>query len=624
MALRMFKSASVAMSLMSLTNAAISISKTGTTVDVNGISYYVGVDAVTTIQSKPSKEDLIPLTVIKSLEGNFTAASFKSLVTNYTASDDVFNPGFLEAVHLVGSTNTTSLSSICYEHGTKIFTSDSNNQVPPGPYFLTPNSGELFKAYRLYSDVQDAFTEGTIENSDGTFSILSASIPGVQSSTIGVPSRLYYTKTAEKPLAGVRLGVKDIYDVAGIKTSNGNRAYYELYPPANVTGPAVQSLIDAGAIIVGKMKTSQFANGEGPTADWVDYHCPFNPRGDGYQSPSSSSSGPGAGIGAYDWLDLGIGSDTGGSIRNPSQVNGCFGNRPSHGLVSLDNVMPLSPTLDTAGLLTRDPVLWHEAAKVLYGNNMTSNFTEFPKKIWIADFPKNDTTEAGSILLDFLAKLETFLNATSTTTLDIGAFWNETTPSGANNSSIEDFLGLVYPTLIAQQQYSLLAEPFYEDYAAANNGARPFIDPVPLTRWGWGQNNISADATEQAIYNKTIFMDWVSEKLFLASPTSCSDSIILYPGTLGQTDYRNVYRSPPGIPSGWDLSRISNFAEVPDMVFPIGQAAYNSTVSLQTEYLPVAVDIIARKGCDGMIFQLAERLLEEGILMVPKAGSLMY
>lgn len=389
--------------------------------------------------------------------------------------------------------------------------------------------------------MQDAFTEGTIENPDGTFSILSASIPGVQSSTIGVPSRLYYTKSVEQPLAGVRLGVKDIYDIAGIKTSNGNRAYYDLYPPANVTGPAVQSLIDAGAIIVGKMKTSQFANGESPTADWVDYHCPFNPRGDGYQSPSSSSSGPGAGIGAYDWLDLAIGSDTGGSIRNPAQVNGCFGNRPSHGLVSLDNVMPLSPALDTAGFLTRDPILWHEAAKVLYGNNITSNFTEFPTKIWTSGFPENATTEAETILLDFLVKLETFLNSTSTTTVDLGTLWNETTPSGANDSSINDFLGFVYPTLITQQQYSLLAEPFYEDYAAANNGARPFIDPVPLSRWTWGQNNISADATEQAIYNKTVFMDWFATEIVPESSTSCSESIFLYPGTLAETSYRNRY-----------------------------------------------------------------------------------
>jgi Asp-tRNA(Asn)/Glu-tRNA(Gln) amidotransferase A subunit family amidase len=60
------------------------------------------------------------------------------------------------------------------------------------------------------------------------------------------------------------------------------------------------SLIDAGAIVVGKMKTLQFANGESSTANWVDYHSPFNPRGDGYQDPSSSpsSSSPGAGAAA--------------------------------------------------------------------------------------------------------------------------------------------------------------------------------------------------------------------------------------------------------------------------------------------------------------------------------------
>ena len=113
----------------------------------------------------------------------------------------------------------------------------------------------------------------------------------------------------------------------------------------------VQRLIDAGAILVGKMKTSQFANGETATADWVDYHEPFNPRGDGYQDTSSSSAGAGSGIGSYPWLDLALGSDTGGSIRGPSQVQGIFGNRPTHGLVPLTNVMPLAPELDTAGFM---------------------------------------------------------------------------------------------------------------------------------------------------------------------------------------------------------------------------------------------------------------------------------
>ena len=56
----------------------------------------------------------------------------------------------------------------------------------------------------------------------------------------------------------------------------------------------------------------------------------------GYQDTSSSSAGPGAGEGAYPWLDITIGSDTGGSIRGPSDSQGLFGNRPSHGYVSLD------------------------------------------------------------------------------------------------------------------------------------------------------------------------------------------------------------------------------------------------------------------------------------------------
>jgi Asp-tRNA(Asn)/Glu-tRNA(Gln) amidotransferase A subunit family amidase len=74
------------------------------------------------------------------------------------------------------------------------------------------------------------------------------------------------------------MGVKDIFHVKGLRTSGGNRAYYSLYEPRNATGTAIQRLIDHGAVFVGKMGTVQFANGDRPTADWVDFHCPFNPR----------------------------------------------------------------------------------------------------------------------------------------------------------------------------------------------------------------------------------------------------------------------------------------------------------------------------------------------------------
>jgi len=167
--------------------------------------------------------------------------------------------------------------------------------LPLGPYFLDSATGQVFQAWRLYSDYIGAFLETLIPSTNGSYSVLPANLPD-QNLAVAVPSRLYYTKTAAKPLAGVRLGVKDIYDVAGVKTSNGNRAWYNFYPSksfllsgfgraiidsfypgAKVNAVAVQNLINAGAIPVGKMKTSQFANGETATADWVDYHEPFNP-----------------------------------------------------------------------------------------------------------------------------------------------------------------------------------------------------------------------------------------------------------------------------------------------------------------------------------------------------------
>lgn len=156
--------------------------------------------------------------------------------------------------------------------------------------------GSVHEAYRLYVDTQGAFAETSIPSADDTHSVLSANIGG-QALSVAVPSRIYSTRTEQKPLGGMRLGVKDIYDVKGLKTSNGNRAWYNLYPTADETAIAVKRLVDAGAVIVGKMKTSQFANGEIATADWIDVLAPFNPRGDGYEDPSSSSAGPAAGIG---------------------------------------------------------------------------------------------------------------------------------------------------------------------------------------------------------------------------------------------------------------------------------------------------------------------------------------
>ncbi|KAL0261683.1 hypothetical protein SLS55_003113 [Diplodia seriata] len=602
-----------------LSNAALS--STGFTVSLDDVPYYIAPDAVATINiTKPFRSSaksagfFTPITVMSTDDAGFSGDIFNSVVSNWTEADDVFQSGFLQGVYLQYTGSAYSGAKLSLGN-TSVLTAqvDAANAIPDGPYFVS-SAGDLYQPWRLYSDIMGAFSESTISNADSSFSVLPANVQG-QSLAVAVPSRLSYTKTAEKPLAGVRLGIKDIYDVAGMKTSNGNRAWYHFYPEANKTALAVQRLVDAGAIIVGKMKTSQFANGESATADWVDYHAPFNPRGDGYQQPSSSSSGPGAGEGAYEWLDITLGSDTGGSVRGPSQSQGLFGNRPSHGIVELTNVMPLAPELDTAGLLSRDPSIWTAAAKAMYLDNITIS-SSYPKQILLADFP----TEAGeyesdALLLDFVDKLSSFLGANATA-FNITEAWATDNP---DTTPVDELLNTTYPLLIAKEQTQLVRDPWYAEYAAANDGRLPFVDPAPLARWSYGDNSSATIA--EAVANKTQFMSWFNSSVLAPDAKTCSSSLLLYIGsTEADTAYRNLYLTPPSIPFGFSASRISVFSEAPDMVVPIGQASYFSSITNHTEVLPVTVDFMAAKGCDGMVFSLVEDLVAEGIISVSKAG----
>ena len=296
---------------------ASNFAQTGRTVELDGIAYYVPASPVGKLPSSPGPSgasELTPLTVVTTNSSSCSSADLSSILGSYSASDDVFSAGFLESIYLqypptTGVSYNSTQPSFSNGSGFSSYVfSNLGSKLPPlpsGPYFSSPD-GSVYEAWRLYSDFAGAFTEPLITNPDGSYSVLPAGTAG-QSLAVAVPSRLYFTPSASKPLAGVRLGIKDIYDIAGIKTSNGNRAWYHLYAAATEHATPVKRLIDAGAVIVGKMKTSQFANGEEATADWVDYHSPFNPRGDGYQDPSSSSSGPGAGSASYPWLDLTIG-----------------------------------------------------------------------------------------------------------------------------------------------------------------------------------------------------------------------------------------------------------------------------------------------------------------------------
>ncbi|KAJ5973101.1 uncharacterized protein N7479_003019 [Penicillium vulpinum] len=637
-------SASLVLFLGASTISATSSVDNGKLFTVNGINYYSG-DAVSKIVISDSDsrrfDAIVPLTVIRTGEALLTSDIVKETISNYSATDDVFQPGFLEAVFLVhdghgrgqvesavqetlkGLGNKLLMASSSYRSGKHLTSTKLRQDIPKGPYFYSPRTGEVYQAFRLYSDHQLAFTEAALSDGAGGFKPLPAISSGAMTKSIAVPSRLYYTPTSRKPLAGLRLGVKDIFDMKGLRTSGGNRAFYDLYPPRNTTGPALQGLIDSGAIIVGKMGTVQFANGDNPTADWVDFHCPFNPRGDGYQAPGGSSSGPGAGIASYDWLDIAVGSDTGGSMRSPGGMQGLYANRPSTGAVSLDNVLPLCYALDTAGVFARNAATWSKVMHAWYQN--FTDYREYPKKLFYqnSSFPKSNTA-SGALLEEFVMKVEDFLG-TKREFVDIASHWEQSRPSDTP-SKINDLLNMTYAALVSVDQYRSLAVPFYADYAAEHDGRRPFINPGPLSRWTWGQNNGGDAIYDEAFHNKTIFKNWwESDGYGKADERTCSEGIYIYPYSTGGTQYRNAYfAAPSGPPMGFSDGRMAVLTGTPDLVVPVGEVPYYSTISLKTEFMPVTMSFVAARGCDLMLVNLIEELEQSGILKPVSTGSMMY
>jgi Asp-tRNA(Asn)/Glu-tRNA(Gln) amidotransferase A subunit family amidase len=110
-------------------------------------------------------------------------------------------------------------------------------------------------------------------------------------------SRLKIETDLDSPIKGWRVVVKDNIDLSGVVSTVGNRAFGELSPPRSTTAESIQKVINRGVVVVGKTKMTSFSNWEKPV-ECIDYQAPWNPRGDGCQSPGGSSSGSAAAIAA--------------------------------------------------------------------------------------------------------------------------------------------------------------------------------------------------------------------------------------------------------------------------------------------------------------------------------------
>lgn len=167
------------------------------------------------------------------------------------------------------------------------------------------------------------------------------------------------------PLHGVPLVLKDNFDTFDLPTSAGSQLLEGSMAPDDAY--VVKKLRDAGCIILAKVNLHEFAGGGGSVSGATDPEIlkagrvpngfsslgqqTHNPH-DLARGPAGSSSGTGAAIAAT-FAQFGLGTDTGGSIRNPCSANGLAGLKPTHGLLSRDGIVPLALTFDTGGPMAR-------------------------------------------------------------------------------------------------------------------------------------------------------------------------------------------------------------------------------------------------------------------------------
>ena len=149
------------------------------------------------------------------------------------------------------------------------------------------------------------------------------------------------------PLHGIPVGLKDLFNTAGVRTTSGSRIFDTFVPAEDCTVAA--RFQRAGAILLGKLNMHQFAYG--PTGENFDYghmHNPWNP-----ELVTGGSSGGSGSAAAAGQCTITMGSDTGGSVRIPAALCGIVGLKPTYGLVSRAGLTPLSWCLDHPGPMVR-------------------------------------------------------------------------------------------------------------------------------------------------------------------------------------------------------------------------------------------------------------------------------
>ena len=173
------------------------------------------------------------------------------------------------------------------------------------------------------------------------------------------------------PLHGIPIVVKDNYDVAGTATTGGSLALADFISEKDAF--TVQKLKAAGAVVIAKANLSEFASSAWDSHSLIggNVHNPY----DVTRTPAGSSGGTSVAV-AANFATIGFGTDTGGSIRNPSSWCNLYGIRPSKGLTSIDGIIPLTAYKDTTGPIARTAEDMALALETMAGTDPNDDYTQ--------------------------------------------------------------------------------------------------------------------------------------------------------------------------------------------------------------------------------------------------------
>jgi len=392
------------------------------------------------------------------------------------------------------------------------------------------------------------------------------------------------------PLHGIPVVLKDNYNTLDMPTTGGSVLLEGSIPSTDAF--IVKKLRDAGAIILAKVNMSEFASAGAYSSLGGQSHNPH----DLSRSPAGSSGGTGVAIAAA-YAIVGLGTDTGGSIRGPSTSNGIVGLKPTHGLLSRDGIIPLALTFDTGGPMARSVYDVAAALGIMTGIDAKDAATQKGEGKFITDYTKGLKPDAlkGArigIARDFMgvdpdvdwvvdASLEAMRQA-GATVVDIRY------PKWLLDTKGEFYNAIRYPEFAAQiKDYLATIGPDYpkninEMIERANrfNGTRPDGARPNTSRWTLFKREASSGTLDD--YRYTTVRDYglplvrsTIEGIFAAEKLDA----IVYPTSPRRPGLITAPPDPPGGPAN-SPANIANLTGFPDIIVPAGFTGDNLPVGI--------------------------------------------